>query len=139
MFCDRDPRRIALTFWFALWLSLQMFLFGVSPAWGFVLPHEHITRGAVDSAQWQAHAREHQIGGAVFFAKFCDGTETANAVLASVPDSASAFSMASFLTALVRDERVQIPLPRMPVATWRVATMHARELMYSPSEPPPNF
>lgn len=116
-----------------------MFLIGVSPAWGFVLPHEHVTRGTLNQAQWQAHARTHRTGGTVFYAMNCDGVKTTNAVVASFPDSASALSVTSFLNALVRDELTQIPSPRMPVAKWRVSALYTRELFYSPPEPPPNF
>ncbi len=139
VFCDGDPRRVALTLAFALWLSFQMLLVGISPAWGFVLPHEHLTRGALNQAQWQEHLRAHRAHTTVFYDSKCDGVKTTNSVIASFPNGASALSVTGFLNALVGDELTQIPSPRMPVATWRVAAIHSRELVYSPPEPPPNF
>ena len=143
MLRQKQKLQIGLTCFFVMWLSIQFVVLGVSPRWGFVLPHEHITRGVVTTADWEEHALEHERGletGSLFKAR-CDGARTTDAspITASIPNFQGSFSLLSALTATVQPFCIALPglaeLDVLPHADTFVVV----EMFFPPPEPPPNF
>jgi hypothetical protein len=121
-----------------IWLSVQTLAIGISPSWGFILPHDHVTRGFLSQAAWQAHLREHQLGARVTYAQPCDSWPTTGArVIASIPDSAGEFSFFTIATASLQDALLKIPAPGLPEGTFVAADFYAFDFSYAPLEPPP--
>lgn len=141
MLWQLDARRVVLTILFALWLSAQSCVIALSPAWGFVLPHEHITRGVLSERAWQEHLREHELAALRYLDKACEGTRpaSANAVLASIPESASALSLFVSATAIVQDTHFELAASTLSGVTLTPQAYFAFDLFYSPPEPPPNL
>ncbi len=138
---ELDLRQRALTLLLVLWLSVQFVVVALSPSWGFILPHAHITRGVISERLWQEHLREHRLG-MMFAAEQSCAAPTQNqnhAVMGSVPDAASALSLSTLTSALVHPTRIEIsPLNAPPVALrWQDAFVF--DVFYTPPEPPPNL
>lgn len=138
MACESNVRRFALTTLLVFWLSVQTLVIGISPSWALVLPHEHITRGFLSPAAWQAHLREHQLGARVAYVQPCDAPATSGVrVTASVLDSAGAFSFLTGATANLVDALTRIPTADLPQITFRAANFNVFDISYAPLEPPP--
>lgn len=138
---EMDARRVTLTVLFVIWLSIQTLVIGLSPSWGFVLPHDHITRGNMSAAAWEAHMREHLLGSRQLQQAHLDVPQSTEAgtVIASIPDSAGAVSTWSMFTAHLHDANVEIPKINTPRVAWMMPAFVAFELDYAPLEPPPNI
>lgn len=135
--------RIGLSCFFILWLSVQFVVLGVSPRWGFVLPHEHILRGVVTASEWQEHMREHELGlasGRLFKERCGDqGTTDTSPITASIPNFQGSFSLFSAMSATVQPLRTALPsLVELSVRSDTRAFV-VIELFYPPPKPPPNF
>lgn len=134
-----EPRRTVLTLLFVLWLSAQSIVVAVSPAWGFVLPHEHITRGVLSERAWQEHLREHRLGTGQFFEIRCDvPLGNASPVMASVPDAGGALSLFSGAASL-HNALVEIPAFGAPQARLCPMDFHVADITIAPLVPPPNL
>jgi len=136
-----EPRRIVLTALFVVWLSAQSIIIAMSPSWGFVLPHEHITRGILSEQVWQEHLRQHRLGTGQFFEARCDipprsGT---NDVVASLPASAVALSLFAIVAADLHDAAVEIPAFNVAQSRLCRTAFHAFDITFAPLEPPPNL
>lgn len=135
-----DPRRIGLSLLFAAWLAVQTLVVGVSPTWGFVLPHEHITRGVMSETAWRNHLLEHEFGAIREYEWRCDGANgTRSDVIASVPENAGAFSFLSFAAATLQDSRVEIPSPYVVGVTYAESDFFALAMDLAPLDPPPTI
>jgi hypothetical protein len=136
-----SPRRIALTSLLVFWLSVQSAVIGLSPAWGFLLPHSHITVGTMTEMDWQAHYRQHQFGAHVsaFYKANCEMSDAASgAVLASIPDAEGAISMLSVLSIALPNSHIEIPLLPTPRGSLLPQVFSAFERYDPPLHPPPN-
>lgn len=139
MVTQPSPRRIALVTLFVVWLACQPLAVGLSPAWSAVLPHEHLTRGVVTAAQWQAHLREHLGLARVAATDLCLEAKhsVGNSVLGSVPDSSGLvtdFGLAGNL----HDAFVRIPAIAPLAARVVESAPAALALYYPPPTQPPN-
>ncbi|MBI4670866.1 MAG: hypothetical protein HY741_04250 [Chloroflexi bacterium] len=134
-------RRVTLTILLVLWLSVQPIVIGVSPAWGFVLPHGHITNGVMTNADWQAHAREHRLGSpsGVLYAARCDGTgvKDTSPILASLTAAQGLLAVLAF-DATAQNRVLEIPAPGMRSARLMLHVFSVHEMFFSPLHPPPN-
>lgn len=141
MFGPVDLRRAVLTLLMVAWLSVQFPVLALGPTWGFILPHEHITRGAISPSAWQEHLRQHRLGFSMSERVRCDlpADGQASTVMGSFPETAGAVSVFSLAAAHVADARVEIPAPHMPDASFQRAALFVLELAYSPPVPPPNL
>lgn len=141
MLMEMDARRVTLTILFVIWLSIQTLVIGLSPSWGFVLPHEHITRGTLSAAAWEEHMREHLLGSRPLQQAHLDVPQSmeAGTVIASIPDSAGAVSTWSMFAAHMHDANVEIPKFDAPRVAWTTPTFVAFELAFTPLKPPPNI
>jgi hypothetical protein len=141
MTANPEPRRIVLTALFVLWLSVQSIIIAMSPAWGFVLPHEHITRGVLSERAWQEHLREHRLGIGQFFEARCDLPATGGTkdVVVSIPASAAAFSLFSVIAADVDVAPIEMHVIDETQTRLLPASFHALEITFAPLEPPPNL
>jgi len=134
-----SPRHVILTILFALWLSAEAAVIGLTPAWGLILPHEHITRGTLTQADWERHLQEH-LRGAYSAAARCDVPRIdAPAVVASMPDVSSAFSFFSFFTLYLDNALVKIPALDAPSEALVASLFQVFDMRYAPLEPPPNI
>src|SRR5581483_10267177 len=103
-----SPRQVILTILFVLWLSVEAAVIGLTPAWGWILPHEHITRGVLTLSDWERHLQEH-LRGEYVLAVRCDVPRTDTpTVVASIPDINSAFSFFSLFTMHIDNALVKI-------------------------------
>jgi hypothetical protein len=113
---------------------------GITPAWGAIMPHAHLTRGFVNQADWQAHLEEHLHGIQTHLALRCLPVQTDpdGSVLASFPDANVELSLAALFAAVLPPARIeadsidlfrQIARPGLTVLTAPV---------YPPPDPPPN-
>lgn len=141
MFGPVDLRRAVLTVLMIAWLSVQFPVLALSPTWGFILPHEHVTRGAISQGAWEDHLRQHRLGFSMSNRVRCDlpADGQGSDVMGSIPETAGAVSVFALAAAHVADARVEIPTPRLPAATFRNAAWHTLEISYSPPVPPPNL
>ncbi len=140
MIREMGLRRVMLTVLFSVWLSVQFLVLAFSPSWGFVLPHEHITRGTLNETAWQDHLRQHHLGSIPSYALRC-GMPRAfenNAVIASIPDSVGAVSIFALLTAQLHETALEIPQINAPRVSLRALPLSAFEMFYAPLDPPPN-
>jgi hypothetical protein len=136
-----SPRRVALTSLFVVWLSVQSAVIGLSPAWGFVLPHSHITVGTMTETDWQAHYRQHQFGAhaSVFYKAHCEIPDAVRgAVLASIPDAEGALSTLSVLSIALPNLQTELPLSYTPCGNLLPREFSAFEWYAPPLHPPPN-
>lgn len=134
-------RRVMLMLLFAAWLSVQFLVVALSPSWGFVLPHEHITRGILTDAAWQDHVREHRGAFLNVSALRCNDARAleSNAVVASIPNGVGAISSFALLTATLQDAHIEIPTPAASCVTFTPAQFFAFDVSYPPLDPPPNL
>jgi len=138
MVYESNVRRVTLTGLLVLWLSVQTLVIGISPSWGFVLPHDHVTRGFLSASAWQAHLREHQLGVRIAFAQPCDPLPSTGAsVMASVPTSAGAFSFVAVAVPSWETTTLKISAPDAPQAKLQAADFYAFQVPSTPLEPPP--
>lgn len=138
---EMNLRRVTLTIIFSVWLSVQFLVVAFAPSWGFVLSHEHITRGTLNDAAWQAHLREHRLGSSQSYALRCDlsrALET-SAVIASLPDSVGAISMFALFTAQLHETALEIPQINALRVSLRASKFSAFDIFYAPLDPPPNL
>ncbi len=140
MSSETSPRRVVLVLLLALWLAAQYMVIGLTPAWGYVLPHEHLTRGIVSETAWQQHLLQHRGVRTVNYALRCDAPrqETGSSILASIPDGASVLSVMSE-SADLHTLELRIPILPRWLATLRPATFHTFDVSTPPLEPPPNI
>jgi hypothetical protein len=120
------------------WLGVQPIAIALSPAWGLVLPHAHITRGALSERGWQEHLLAHQFGSGIRIEWSCiapHGTDE-NRVVASIPVLASALS---FLSADLQDARPVIRAFSSPQVRLNHTQFCVLDIFYTPPEPPPNL
>jgi len=129
-----SPRRVALVFLFVVWLASQPLVVGLSPSWGAVVPHEHLTRGTVTAAEWQAHLLRHLGIVPAANAQACipANTHSDALVVASVPDGSGMLAdfglLVSFQDAVVR-------IPAIAPASARLAEVALNGI--DRSDPPP--
>lgn len=138
MVYDSNVRRILLTSLLVVWLSVQTLVIGISPAWGFFLPHTHITRGFLSPTAWAEHLREHQLGYQVADVQPCEqppGSE--GHVIASILETAGAFSLFTNATANLQDGLIEIPVPNLPHFTLGTMSFYVSLVAYPPLDPPP--
>jgi hypothetical protein len=138
---EMDFRRVILTLLLAAWLSVQFLVVALSPSWGFMLPHEHITRGTLSDLAWQEHLREHRLGYMQASEWQCEGlrSQNSNAVIASLPDSVGTISSFALSVASLQNTHVEIPVPNAPCARFTAFQFFALNVSYSPLDPPPNL
>jgi hypothetical protein len=137
-----SPRRIGLTILFAVWLSIQGAVIGLSPAWGFILPHDHILRGTMTEADWQAHMQQDRLGlmYAYIFTPNCTVPPSQNPHVAeSVPDFNAAASVYSFFSVNLDTSRFKLQPPQTPAVAPPTTDFYASDIFLTPLEPPPNI
>lgn len=139
MFEEMDARRVGFTLLLAAWLGVQSLVAALSPGWGFVLPHEHVTRGALSQGAWQEHLRAHRIGAPLFYKTRCEVSNATESVLASIPNNLGALATFGAPFANVHDARVEIPAFNVVCVSLTHTEIAATEMFYSPLHPPPNF
>lgn len=134
------PRRVGLTILFVLWLSIQAAVIGLTPAWGFILPHEHVLRGMMTEADWEQHMAQHRLG--VFFAYTPNCTVPSSQsprVAESVPDLNGALSVLSFVVGNVDAGLVILRTPQTRPTAYSLSGFYAFDIFDIPLEPPPNI
>lgn len=135
-----SPRRIGLTILFVLWLSVQGAVIGLTPAWGFILPHDHVLRGPMTEADWEQHMEEHRLGIVVYsFTPNCSVPQTQQqSVAESVPDLGVS-SVFTFFTGNLDAVRVTLRAPHTHSVAVLSPYLYASDIFLAPLEPPPNI
>lgn len=138
MVYESNVRRILLAPLSVVWLSVQTLVIGISPAWGFLLPHGPITRGFLGPAAWAAHLREHQLGYQAANVQPCrQPPDSGGHVIASTLDTAGAFSFITYATLSLQDGLIEIPAPDLPHFTLGTKSFYVSLVVYPPLDPPP--
>lgn len=132
------PRFYRLRIWLAVWLGIQLIVVASSPAWGWIVPHEHLNGERLTAAQWQAHWQAHWCeahpGGAV--------CESQGDMLPGYRDVTSTLGLDGVLSTLtgavatLTPDRDYIPPPAY-LSGLPAALFNELALDYSPLDPPP--
>ncbi len=135
------PRRIVLTVLFTVWLALQAMVLGLTPAWGYFVPHTHLTRGIVTQTDWDAHMQEHLRGDAPVASTFgkLPNTKPNKTIVGSIPDSGNALSVFNGWDVTLTDTQVRLTAPNALSAPLNAARFHRIDMVYAPLDPPPNL
>lgn len=134
----QPPRFYRLRIWLALWLGIQLIVVASSPAWGWIVPHNHLNGERLTAAQWQAHWKVHWCqanpGGA--------GCENQADMFPGYHDVTSTIGLDGALSTLTGAVATLIPQRDIVPPSARLKGLPAAQFTklvveYSPLDPPP--